>query len=462
MFVDRIKELAALEKEYTSEKSSLFVLYGRRRIGKTTLIRQFISDKPAVYFLATEESEAQNRNAFKDVVATFTQNQLLYNAQIDNWSLIFDTLVNHVTDRKKVIVIDEFQYLGKANAAFPSIIQKIWDTFLINKNVMLILCGSYISMMESQTLSYESPLYGRRTGQIKLRQIQFAYYNSFFPSKSNKELIEYYAVTGGVPKYIELFHEQNDIYEAVEQNILATSSFLYYEPNFLLHKEVTEVGSYFSIIKTIAAGNHKLSKIASGSEIKETSLSKYLGTLISLDILEREVPITEKNPAKSKRGLYRIKDYFLLFWFKFVYPNLSYIESGNIDFVMNKIRMNFIYNHVAYVYEDICRESIWQMNTESIWDFSIEKVGRWWDKNTEIDIVALDNEGGNIIFGECKYWEGKIGINVLRQLEEKANNVLWKSGNRKDHFLLFSFSGYTDELLEMAKKRNDLILKTQV
>lgn len=462
MFVDRIKELAALEKEYTSEKSSLFVLYGRRRIGKTTLIRQFISDKPAVYFLATEESEAQNRNAFKDVVATFTQNQLLYNAQIDNWSLIFDTLVNYVTDRKKVIVIDEFQYLGKANAAFPSIIQKIWDTFLINKNVMLILCGSYISMMESQTLSYESPLYGRRTGQIKLRQIQFAYYNSFFPSKSNKELIEYYAVTGGVPKYIELFHEQNDIYEAVEQNILATSSFLYYEPNFLLHKEVAEVGSYFSIIKTIAAGNHRLSKIASGSEIKETSLSKYLGTLICLDILEREVPITEKNPAKSKRGLYRIKDYYLLFWFKFVYPNLSYIESGNIDYVMNKIRMNFINNHVAYVYEDICRESIWQMNTESVWNFNIEQVGRWWDKNSEIDIVALDNEGGNIIFGECKYWEGKIGVNVLRQLEEKANNVLWKSGNRKDHFLLFSFSGYTDELLEMAKKRHDLILKTQV
>ena len=171
---------------------------------------------------------------------------------------------------------------------------------------MVILCGSLISMMESQTLNYASPLYGRRTGQIRLKQIPFSFYSEFFPGKSRRELVEFYAVTGGVPKYIELFRDADDIYAAIEQNVLQRSSFLYDEPNFLLRNEVAEVGSYFSIIKAIAAGNRKLGSIASVLEQKQSNLSKYLKTLIDLDILEREVPVTEEAPEKSKRGLYKI------------------------------------------------------------------------------------------------------------------------------------------------------------
>lgn len=457
LFVDRAEELEALQKEYERKTSALFILYGRRRIGKTTILRKFIQNKPALYFLATEEGEVQNRNAFKDVVATFTGSRLLQSAQVDDWGLIFDALMDHHTEAKKVIVLDEFQYLGKASPAFPSIIQTIWDTSLKDRNVMLVLCGSFISMMESQALAYDSPLYGRRTGQTKLKQIPFRYYNDFFPEKNRLDLVEYYAVTGGVPKYIEFFHDGDDIYEAIEQNVLSQSSFLYDEPNFLLHREVTQVGSYFSIIKSIGAGNHKASKIAGGLEIKETSLSKYLGTLINLDILEREVPITEENPAKSKRGLYKIKDNFILFWFKFVYPNLSYIESGNTDYVMKKIRNNFIDNHVAFVYEDICLETMWLLNAEEAWPFHFDKAGRWWDRDTEIDIVALDNDGGNMILGECKFWKEQVGGSVLRQLEEKAAKVNWR-GDAKKYYVIFSAKGFTADLEELAQERDDLLL----
>ena len=167
---------------------------------------------------------------------------------------------------------------------------------------MVILCGSLITMMESQTLSYSSPLYGRRTAQIKLRQIPFRYYSDFFPGHSRRELVERYSVTGGVPKYIELFEDQEDILKAIEENVLNPSGFLYEEPAFLLQHEVSDIGNYFSIIKTIAADNHRASKIASALEIPQTSLPKYLKTLIDLDILEREVPVTEPNPEKSKKS----------------------------------------------------------------------------------------------------------------------------------------------------------------
>ena len=458
-FIDRQDEIDFLEKEYKRDGSALVILYGRRRVGKTALTNKFIEDKQAVYFLATEENETQNRVAFKNIVAEQTGNELLMNANVDSWDMIFKVWTDAaVSGEKKLMIIDEFQYLGRANHAFPSVFQKIWDTILKDRNVMVVLCGSLVSMMESQTLAYSSPLYGRRTGQIKLKQIPFRHYRVFFPDKSAKELIEYYAITGGVPKYIELFYDSSDIYAAIENNVLSKSSFLYDEPNFLLQREVSEVGSYFSIIKTIASGNQKLSKIATTLELKQTGLTKYLKTLINLDILTREVPVTEDNPENSKRGLYKIKDNFMLFWFKFIFPNLSYIESGHAELVMKKIRTNFVDAHVSYVYEDVCIEKMWALNAGDTWDFHFDKVGRWWNNNTEIDIVALDQEGGRVIFGECKYWTNKVGVDVLRNLELKAKQVEWRREMRKDYFILFSVNGFSDELTELSKARKDLIL----
>ncbi|MDR1950471.1 MAG: ATP-binding protein [Spirochaetaceae bacterium] len=456
-FIDREDELAALEKEYTRGESALVIMYGRRRIGKTSLVREFIKNKPAIYYLVTEESEAQNREAFKNMVADFTGNTLLKNTTPEDWGLIFDTLAARETPAKKVVVIDEFQYLGKANPAFPSILQKIWDTNLKDRKIMLILCGSLISMMESQTLSYGSPLYGRRTAQIRLKQIPFRYYGAFFPDKSRNELVQYYAVTGGVPKYIELFSGRKNIYRAIAEDVLSRNSFLYDEPGFLLLREVSQTGSYFSVIKTIAAGNHKLADIAASLGQKQTGLTKYLNTLINLDILRREVPVTENNPEKSKRGLYRITDNFMLFWFKFVYPNQSYIESGNTEVVMDKIRRNFIDSHVSYVYEGICREELGFRWPEQ-WRFRVNRIGRWWDNHNEIDLVAYDGEGEDMVFGECKYRKGKMSIDVLFGLMEKSQKVEWKRQERRNHYALFSIGGFCDELIRLAENRDDVVL----
>ena len=457
-FVDREQEMETLQSEYNRDGSALVVLYGRRRVGKTTLISEFIKDKNALFFLASEEAEAQNRNAFKEKVAEFIDSDLLRSADIKSWDVLFKSVMDTPFESKPVIVLDEFQYLGKANHAFPSVFQRIWEEILKDKSVMVILCGSLISMMESQTLAYGSPLYGRRTAQIRLKQIPFSYYHEFFPGKSRRELIEMYAVTGGVPKYIELFSESRDIYSAIQKCVLNRSGYLYDEPHFLLQQEVTEVGSYFSIIKAIAAGNSKLSAISAVLEIKATGLTKYLKTLIDLDILEREVPITEDNPEKSKRGLYKIKDNYLRFWFAFVYPNMSFIESGHSRVVMNKIKKSLVPNHIAFVYEDVCKERMWELNADNVWPFNFTKLGRYWDAKTEIDIAALDLEGKNLILGECKYWQEPVGVNVLRDLEAKTDFVAWEKNDRKVWYVLFSASGFSEELTTLAASRQDVLL----
>lgn len=458
-FIDRVNEMATLEKEYKHGPASMVVIFGRRRVGKTELIRHFIQDKPALYFLATEEAEAMNRVAFQEQIADFLNSDLLRGSSIDRWELLFQQLVLTATDQRLVIVIDEFQYIGKSNPAFLSVFQRIWDTILSKANVMVILCGSLVSMMMSQTLNYDSPLYGRRTAQIKLRPIKFSHYHEFFDdAPSEKELIKRYSITGGVPKYIEMFRQSQDLREAIYDSLLNPSSYLFDEPNFLLQKEVSDIGSYFSILRIIAAGNHKPSSISTLIQQKQTNLPRYFKVLIELDLLEREIPVTETNPDKSKKGLYQIRDNFIRFWFKFIYPNRSYIEMGYTDVVMNRLEQNYIDSQVSFVYEGICREKLWELSANGKFPGLLEKVGRWWDRSREIDVVGISEKDNLLVLGECKYWTGSVGINILSQLEQKASFVDWHKEKRKIIYILFSISGFSDDLKSVAAKREDVIL----
>lgn len=454
-FVDRELEIRTLEKEYAKKESALVVVYGRRRVGKTTLLSEFIKGKKALYFLATQEAEALNRSAFREKAAAFTGNDLLAEISVDKWDTIFKAIVSRNWEEKPVLIIDEFQYLGKANPAFPSVFQRVWDELLMQSGVMVILCGSLISMMVSQTLAYNSPLYGRRTAQIRLKQIPFRYYREFCPGLSRKEQIERYAVTGGVPKYIESFSDCTDIFAGIEEKILNRTGYLYEEPHFLLQQEVTEVGGYFSVLRAIAFGRSKLSEIASFMETKATDLTRTLKTLIELDLVRREVPVTEENPEKSKKGLYRITDYYIRFWFTMIYPNQGDIEQGNTAYVLEKIKKSLVRSHTAFVYEDICRE---ELAARKDLPCHFPKIGRYWDKNTEIDIVAVNDEESVILFGECKYWSGCVDVDVFYQLQEKAGRVPWHKGSRKELYCIFSMSGFSPRLLELAADRDDLIL----
>lgn len=449
-FIDRKREMSTLEKEYNRE-NSFVVLYGRRRTGKTTLIKEFIKDKNSFYFFADKQNESLQINRFKNQLAEHFKDEFLKKIEINDWDTIFDYFINKIGDEKFVLVIDEFQYLCFMNKGFSSIFQRIYDEKIANKNIMVILCGSLISMMYSEVLSYDSPLYGRRTAQIKLQSINFEYYKEFFDNKSKRELIEFYSITGGIPKYILEFDRNKSPLWNIENNIFNKDNFLYSEPKFLLQEEINDLSRYFSILNSIALGNTKLSSICSHLGLNSSSMTSYITKLIDLDILEKEVPVTE-NIENGKKGLYKIKDNYLKFWFSYVYPYQSYLEIENLSYPLEKIKNEFNL-WVSKIYEDLARETV--LNNSEI-PFPIKKLGRWWNNNEEIDIVGLgDNE---IIFGECKWSNKKVGLSVLLSLKEKSKSVKWNNSSRKEYFILFSKEGFSDDLISLSKKDKTIIL----
>lgn len=439
MFIDRVKELQLLQEEYDKNDFRFSIIYGRRRVGKTTLLKRYIKDKPSIYFLVTLESEHIILKRFQNIVADFFEDNFLRELQLKSFEQLFSYISKKEFNHKLIIIIDEFQYLTKINSSMPSQFQYIIDEILKTDNIHLILCGSIVSMMYEQTLSYNSPLYGRRTSAIKLEALEFKYLSQFFTNKTQNELIELYAVLYGVPKYLEMFKGTKNIFKSIQKNILDRNAYLYDEPRFILQNEVNEPITYFTILEVIAGGEHKIGHIAGKLNKNVQNITSFISKLIELDIIYKEVPITEQNPGKSKKGLYFIKDNFFRFWFLYVLNHKSQLELDNTDFVLSKIKENFS-GYVAKTYEDICIQY-------TLKHYKPLKCGRWWNKDSEIDVVGVGED--YLMTGECKYSNKKVGIDILNQLKEKSTQIELKLPIKK--YLLFSKSGFTDELVKISQ-----------
>lgn len=462
-FLGREKEILDLEKEYARD-GGFVVIYGRRRIGKTTLIKQFIKSKTAFYFLATKEVESQSMKRFAGVIARTTDNSVLQKAAFSDWLDLFQAVADYKPNEKKVLVIDEFPYLVKVNDSFPSILQNAWDEILKDSNVMLILCGSLISMMKKHALSYESPLYGRRTAQMRIAPLPFTtvYENQ---KLSFEEAAEQYSITGGVPKYMEFFSDGQPLYEQIKENVLSKNGFLYEEPNFLLTDEVQVPTNYFSIIKVIADGNHKLGTIAGILGLETSALTPYLKTLSELGFIEKQVPVTEKNAEKTRKGLYFISDNFLRFWFRYVYPYKGELELDNTQISLDELDKDFKEKFVAFAYEDICKEIFARLCSDKAIDFTPSKIGSYWlnDKsgNTQIDVMAVDTVNKRLFAGECKYHNQPIDADVYFELVKKVDNSSEIKSAFKGYTVIygvFSKSGFTSRMTDINNSNPNLFL----
>lgn len=462
-FLGREKEILDLEKEYARD-GGFVVIYGRRRIGKTTLIKQFIKSKTAFYFLATKEVESQSMKRLAGVIARTTGNSVMQKAAFSDWLDLFQAVADYKPNEKKVLVIDEFPYLVKVNDSFPSILQNAWDEILKDSNVMLILCGSLISMMKKHALSYESPLYGRRTAQMRIAPLPFTtvYENQ---KLSFEEAAEQYSITGGVPKYMEFFSDGQPLYEQIKENVLSKNGFLYEEPNFLLTDEVQVPTNYFSIIKVIADGNHKLGTIAGILGLETSALTPYLKTLSELGFIEKQVPVTEKNAEKTHKGLYFISDNFLRFWFRYVYPYKGELELDNTQISLDELDKDFKEKFVAFAYEDICKEIFARLCSDKAIDFTPSKIGSYWlnDKsgNTQIDVMAVDTVNKRLFAGECKYHNQPVDADVYFELVKKVDNSAEIKSAFKDYTVIygvFSKSGFTSRMTDISNSNPNLFL----
>lgn len=459
-FVNREEELVFLDGLYaqTEKQAQLLVLYGKRRVGKTELVKQFFKDKPHVYYLASKGSANDQLRTATGVISQHFGEEFLKEDAFANWRHLFEYLGKKLKDSNErlILVFDEFPYLVESDKAISSYFQYGWDEYLKDTKVMLILMGSSIAMMYKHALSHSAPLYARRTAQWLLEPFTFAQSKNFFDSKDWERIFSLYALTGGIPAYLKEFDTQKSILENIEEKVLTKGAFLHLEPELLLADEFKEPRKYLTILKAIGLGKTKYSELLNSTGLLTNVLSSYLRTLVDLRLVKREVPITEKSPEKSKKGSYSLADSFLRFYFSFIFPDISLVESGATEALFEKNKEVLI-QLVAKAYEDATAEFI-QMAAKKGTLPHFEQIGRWWSKGVEIDLVGLNKETGSILFVETKWNKKPLGLNVLQNLKQKALEVPWGDAKRKEYFAIVAKGGFTERLVAQARKERVVLI----
>jgi len=456
-FINRTQELTFLQRKYNSNKAEFIIIYGRRRIGKTELINKFSGHRPTLYFLGRAESKTDTLRRFNLMLMEYFEDISLARSPLSNWDDCFEYLAEKASDRF-VLVIDEFPLIAVKFPEILSILQDKWDNLFNDTKLMLILCGSSVSMMEKFTLDYNSPLYGRRTGQWMVDRLNIIHLKEFFPSYSFEDILTLYSVIDTIPGYLMQFDSNIPVWDNIENKILSKGEFLYEEVEILLREELRDPSNYMSILSSIAGGLTTFSEISHKTRLDKSLLSKYIYILIRLGIVEKNLSVTEgsKRKLKAYGARYCIKDNFFDFWFRFVYTNLSELERGNLTAVSGRIHKEF----PAYLGTKFERMMIDIFPYLDIYQKggSFTNIGRWWHKDMEIDIVALNENNNEIIFSECKWQNRETGVGILEDLLNKSKYVRWNDSTRVERFMVFSKSGFTQKAVEYAKAYNFILL----
>lgn len=452
MFINRKKELAMLEQRYRSDQAELFVLYGRRRVGKTELLHAFCGSKPHVFFIATLSSDSEQLATFSQQIYSFNHTVVSNGFTFPTWEAAFRALVDIPMQPRPIVVLDEFTYLISGNKAIPSILQKVWDEMLRNTNLMLVLCGSYIGIMETEVLGYQAPLYGRRTASALLHPMDLVSSAMFYPNYSAEEKFLTWAIVGGMPFYLRTFLDHQTVAENVRQHILdAQTGTLFNEPRLLLMEELREPRNYFSVLRAIAQGCTRMNEIAQAAGIGEvTTVVRYLDILQQMRLVSRRVPATETQPEKSKKGIYQIDDHFLRFWFRYVHPNQGSLDLGLADAILQQRILPDLDHFVATVFEEASIVFTAQLAQAGKLPFLPDRIGGWWNRDTEIDVLAINLTEKFALLGECKWSIHPVGIKVLDDLKHKAQILKKEAGVKKAQYAIFARTGFTLELQELA------------
>ncbi|GIK37639.1 MAG: ATPase AAA [Chloroflexota bacterium] len=461
-FVNRIEELSLLQQLYESRRAELFIVYGRRRVGKTELLRYFCQERPHIFFSATQTTDKNQLADWSRLLWQYAHGQPLPDFTFPTWEASFQFLATLAGEQRLVVVVDEFPYMIESNAALPSILQKLWDENLRHTQVYLILCGSSIGMMEQETLGYRSPLYGRRSGQLLLQPLDFTSARPFLKPYDLTTEIETYAVLGGMPAYLEQFDFSQSLEANIIDRILRPNRVLYDEPLFLLRTELREPRNYFAVLQAIAHGKTRPQHIAQASGVGDARMvSKYLSVLQELRLIERVVPVTETQPQKSRQGHYRLADQFLRFWFRFLAPHRSELEQGQAQLVWQNDIAPQLAQFTGPVFEEICRQFLWRLartDQPRRLPFAPQQIGAWWWKEQEVDIVALNRAEEIILVGECKWRSRPVGNSVLADLRQAAMPLLLQAPPAQVYYALFAKAGFTTELLDQAATDPTLLL----
>lgn len=456
MFIGRKRELASLNKLYTSDKFEFAVIYGRRRVGKTALINQFIRDKKAIYFMGIESNAKQN-------LENFSKNILEYETglQAETTFLSFQAALEYVfqlSEKERLILaIDEYPYVAHSYKSFASTLQLLIDQYKEHSKLMLILCGSSMSYMEDHVLSYKAPLYGRRTAQMKLQPFDFADTCQYFKNFSDEDKAYIYGIVGGTPQYLLQMDDKLSLEDNIKNTFLNPVSFLFEEPENLLKQEVREPALYNAIITAIATGASRMAEISTKVGEDTSVCSVYMKNLIGLGLIQKETPYGEKA---SRKSIYAIADHMFRFWYRFVPENHSIIARGAADLAYGRIKP-YLSDYMGKVFEEICKEYLWKLLLCGESPVEFHELGRWWGTDpfthsqTEIDIMG-EQDKNCALFGECKWTNEKVDVGVLEKLVGRSRLFHYE----KTQLYLFSKNGFTKGCMDMADGLGNVMLVT--
>jgi AAA+ ATPase superfamily predicted ATPase len=454
--VGRERELNKLNELYHTDGFQLPVIYGRRRVGKTALINEFIKDKEAIYFTGIESNARQNLENLSRSILSYAD-AALENTLFQSFQAAFEYVFKLAETRRLILVIDEYPYVAGAPKSLASTLQALIDKNKDTSRLFLILCGSSMSFMENHVLAYKAPLYGRRTAQMKILPFDFFESRKFFRGFSAADMAAVYGAVGGTPQYLLCIDDKLSLEENIKRCFLDPSSPLFEEPNNLLKQEVREPAIYNAIITAIAIGSTKLSEIASKAGVETSACTAYIKNLISLGIIKRETPFAENT---TRKAIYKISDNLFRFWYRFVPDNIAAVSRGLTDAVYNKISP-LLNEYMGAVFEDICIQYLWRLREQGNIQIEFTDLGRWWGgdaknkREAEIDIMGTDG-ADSALLGECKWTNEKVGAGVLEILAERSQ--LFHFSNVR--FYLFAKAGFTKGCAEKAGKLGNVTLIT--
>ncbi|MBW1714823.1 MAG: ATP-binding protein [Deltaproteobacteria bacterium] len=432
-FFNREIEFRQLEKMASSGQKEMLVLYGRRRLGKTTLLREFARKHPALFLSCPLSTSSEALRLFQNQMAVAFEEPLLGQTLFPGWSEAMRFAFEEASKQGIAVIFDEFPYLMRSVAGIDSVIQHIWDE--MDRAIWIGLSGSLISVMLERIMGPNAPLYGRRTGMLQLKPMAFAEVSLFYPKSSFSDRAIWYAFFGGVPAYAEKAASFPTPRKSVVELVLSENGVLYQEPDFLVREELREPGTYFSILRSLAAGMTRPNEIAQDAGVAHSGINKYLDTLRRMQLIKRRVPITEKHPERSTKGIYVLADPFLRFWFRYVFPNRSVIELGKgRELYGSKIKPD-LNNYMGPIYEEMCHEEILRRGLE-ILGWKPFRLGRYWDSQSEIGLVAEDRDAKRVAFIECKWGRSVHMERILNLLRKKADRILYYAGWHKQHYVM--------------------------
>ncbi len=438
MLQNRIRELEYLDRRYARTGAEFVVLYGRRRVGKSTLIYEWSKEKQSLYFFAARLPDHVLLGEFSQLVA-----QALGDAErsFTDWSSAFFALAELARDEKFIVVIDEYPYLADSVAGLSTVLQRAWDTSLQHTNLFLCLTGSSHSVMRREILGGDAPLYRRHTWTFELQPLHPSDYSHFMPGNTAEQIIETYAVLGGMPRNITTINPKVGLMRNIGDEVLDPAGGLFNEVPLLLHEELKgEVDVFGRILETIAAGAHTRKEIASATQGKLSSVQRYLDDLISIGAVEHRLPLTRVQSQK-RHGTYHILDPFLRFWHRWVAPHHRLLEiSQRQKETLDEIRNNLSYI-VAPVWEEIARQHLLTASGNGQIPFPVQEIGSWWTGGAQIDVVGVNRQNHQVVFGEARWRSSNVTTKDLEILMEKGQE--WLKGDTarwEVHYALFAKS----------------------